>query len=201
YPPSQLREDYTIFREALEEMHPSLYWFTPKDSMDMYFDEGLAHIADSMTERQFRTHLTRVVTFLRCGHTSVNYSRRYTNYLDTAREPMFPLSFKILEGDTLVVTANLNPEDSVLTRGTVVTSVNGHPAAQLIDTFLQYTTGDGYAITGRYQSLSTYGRFGSMYKSLFDLTDSFDISYLTEYGTEDKYKVPVFTPAPDTARK
>ena len=36
--PEQLRKDYILFRNILEESHPSLYWFTSKDSMDYYFD-------------------------------------------------------------------------------------------------------------------------------------------------------------------
>src|SRR5688572_29369311 len=73
YPADQLKKDYTIFRGALEETHPSLYWFTPKDSMDMAFNEGYNSIKDSLTERQFRMVLLKTVTAIRCGHTSVNY--------------------------------------------------------------------------------------------------------------------------------
>ena len=37
---SALQKDYTLFRNVLEESHPGLYWFTSKDSMDHYFDQG-----------------------------------------------------------------------------------------------------------------------------------------------------------------
>ncbi|RYF86950.1 MAG: peptidase S41, partial [Chitinophagaceae bacterium] len=37
FSPKELEEDYTIFRSTLEESHPSLYWYTAKDSMDYYF--------------------------------------------------------------------------------------------------------------------------------------------------------------------
>ena len=33
YAPRQLQEDYAVFRQILEESHPSLYWYTPKDSI------------------------------------------------------------------------------------------------------------------------------------------------------------------------
>ena len=32
--PDQLQEDYKVFRETMDESHPSLYWYTPKDSID-----------------------------------------------------------------------------------------------------------------------------------------------------------------------
>src|SRR5687768_18543159 len=52
YTKQQLQQDYRVFRGVLEESHPSLYWFTPRDSMDFYFNEGFNHISDSMTETQ-----------------------------------------------------------------------------------------------------------------------------------------------------
>nr|MBA4167448.1 hypothetical protein [Chitinophagaceae bacterium] len=84
YPPEKLKKDFTIFRGALEESHPSLYWFTPKDSMDTEFNNAYSSLNDSMTERQFRTKLLKVVTAIRCGHTAVNFSKEYSRYLDTA---------------------------------------------------------------------------------------------------------------------
>lgn len=200
YPVPQLQDDYRIFRGALEEMHPSLYWFTPKSKMDEQFREGYQEITDSMTERQFRTLLTKVITAIRCGHTFVNYSVKYSKYLDTADMKLFPLAFKVWK-DTMAVTANLNKHDSILTRGTVVTAINGRPTKELIDTFLHYTTGDGYSDVGRYQSMSSYGAFGVLYKNIYGLPDSFDIQYLDANGFESRVVVPIFVPTKDSSGK
>jgi hypothetical protein len=200
YPAKKLKEDYRIFQGALEEWHPGLYWFTPKTEIDKVFAEGYANIRDSMTERQFRTLLLKVITPIRCGHTSVSYSRRYSRYLDTAGLKLFPLAFKVWK-DTLAVTANLNRHDSILRRGTIITSINNYPAKKLIDTFFNYITGDGYSIAGRYQSLSSFGTFGVLYKNVLGLTDTFDIRYIDTNGSESSVVVPVFKPAQDSAEK
>ena len=50
YSPAVLREDYQIFRNVLEAWHPSLYWYTPKDSMNYFFAKGYSALNDSMTE-------------------------------------------------------------------------------------------------------------------------------------------------------
>jgi hypothetical protein len=200
YPPKKLKEDFRIFQGALEESHPGLYWFTPKSQIDSVFADGYSSLKDSMTERQFRTLLLKVVTPIRCGHTSVSYSRKYSNYLDTAGLKLFPLAFKVWH-DTLAVTANLNQHDSVLKRGTIVTSINNYSAKKLIDTFLNYITGDGYSITGRYQALSSYGSFGVLYKNVLGLTDSFNVQYIDTNGVESRVVIPVFTPAQDSADK
>src|ERR1700737_130298 len=94
YPREQLQQDYTLFRKILEDAHPSLYWYTPKDSLDYFFQWGYRHLKDSMTEPQFRTLLSYVIAKIDCGHTSVKYSRQYAAYLDSARLPQFPLGIK-----------------------------------------------------------------------------------------------------------
>jgi hypothetical protein len=193
YSPEKLKKDFTIFRGALEEFHPSLYWFTPKDSMDMAFNEAYNALNDSMTERQFRTTLLKVIADIRCGHTSVNFSKKYSRYLDTAQLNLFPLILKVLK-DTLVVTGRLNKKDSALIRGSVITSINNRSSKMLIDTFLNYVTGDGNSITGKYQSLSSYGSFGVMYKNLYGLPDSFNVNFINNYGEPDSVVIPVFKP-------
>lgn len=181
YPPEQLQKDYTLFRRILEESHPSLYWFTPKDSMDYYFDWGYRRIKDSMNERDFRMVMSYVITKIRCGHTSVRPSKKYIRYLDTAKLKLFPLSLKIWR-DTMVVTWNLNQRDSVLRRGTIITAIEDRSTAQLIDTLLNYVTGDGYATVGKYQSLSNRGNFATLYRNVFGLPDTLQIQYLDSSG-------------------
>ena len=200
YPLNELQEDYRIFQQTLEEQHPSLYWFSPKQKIDSAFGACYNGLRDSMTEREFRTLLTKMVTTIRCGHTSINYSAKYSKYLDTASVKIFPLAFKVWP-DTMVVTANLNKKDSVLRRGTIVTAIDGRTSKQLLDTFMHYVTGDGYSVAGRYQSLSSYGAFGVMYKNIFGLKDSFNIRYLSPDGSEQETIVPIFTPVKDSAKK
>lgn len=196
-----LQKDYRLFRQILEESHPSLYWFTPKDSMDHYFSQGYARITDSMTEPQFRNLLTWVTAKIRCGHTTVKYSKKYNRYLDTLRQPIFPLSVKVWP-DSMVVVANLNRKDSILKRGTIVTAINGDASTKLVDTLAGYISSDGHSGTARYQTLSNRGTFGSMYRNVFGLPKQFTIRYLDLLGEEKETIVPVYEPPkPDTPAK
>jgi hypothetical protein len=196
----QLATDYTLFRNILEESHPSLYWFTPKDSMDYYFNLGYSHLRDSMTERNFRTLLSYVLSKMKCGHTAARYSKSYSAYLDTARLKIFPLSIKAW-ADTMVVTANLNRNDSVIRRGTVITSIDGRSVPGLIDTVFNYLSADGNAITGKYQAISNRGNFGAFYKNILGLPDSLDIGYIDDWGTAQTARIPVYDPLADTASR
>ncbi|MEJ7610120.1 MAG: hypothetical protein WKF88_02960 [Ferruginibacter sp.] len=126
FPQQTLQKDYILLREILEEKHPSLYWYTDKGKMDAYFDKFYADIKDSMTEQQFAWHvLSPLIQKIRCGHTSVSLSKAYGKWIRGKAIPAFPLYMKIWN-DTMAVTANLNyKKDSIFTRGTLVTAVNG----------------------------------------------------------------------------
>ncbi len=200
YAPSALKADYTMFRNILEESHPSLYWYTSKDSMDYYFNQGYARLTDSMTEPDFRTLLSYVISKVNCGHTTTRYSKQFTKYLDTVRTARtFPLTFKLWK-DTMVVTSNLNRRDSLLRRGTIISSINGMPQKQLTDTLFQYLATDGYNEVSKYQQLSNRGNFGGWYRNVFGLPDKFSIGYLDANGTESQVTVPLYNPVADTGR-
>src|SRR5215213_3970561 len=66
YAPNQLKSDYTLFRNILEKEHPGLYWYTPVDSMNYYFDRGEKMLNDSLTETGFRAVLSYVLAKIRC---------------------------------------------------------------------------------------------------------------------------------------
>lgn len=200
YAAAQLQQDYHYFRNILEESHPSLYWFTPKDSMDYYFDAGYRGIHDSMTEPQFKNLLAYVVSKIRCGHTTVKFSEKYNDYLDTVRIPVFPLHLKVWP-DSMTVITNLNRKDSILRRGTIVTAVNGWTTAQLTDTFFNYVSGDGYTQSGKYQVLSNRGSFGNLYRNVLGLTPEFRITYRDADGAEKETVIPLYDPRADTLNR
>ena len=122
YPKEKLQEDYTLLRNILEKKHPSLYWYTPKDSMDRYFEEGFKSIGDSMTELLFGWKVIAPLTNkIHCGHTSFSMSKGWDRFIRNKRIPSFPLYLKIWK-DTMVVTANVNRKDSALKKGMLITS-------------------------------------------------------------------------------
>ena len=189
-----------VFRHILEAWHPSLYWYTPKDSMNRYFDEGYAALTDSMTEPQFRKVLSKVIARVDCGHTSIRSSKAYAHYLDTAKLRQFPLIMKFWP-DTMVVVMNLHRRDTVLHRGTQILSINGKTPRQLTDTLFPYIVTDGYSPVGKYQYLSTGLHFSSWYDALYGYTDSFDIRFADAQGQVHETNIPLYDPRADTVHK
>jgi hypothetical protein len=198
YSLQQIQKDYSVYHSTLEQHHPSLYWYNTKDSIDHYFSWGQQQLKDSMTEPEFRRVLAFVAAKINCGHTSVRPSKAWGKYNDTVRlGKMFPLSMK-LWNDTAVVSANLNRKDSILKRGTMITTINGKPMPAIVDTMFNYISSDGYNQTHKYQSLSNRGFFGSLYTSLFGLFEKYSIEYKDSNGQVKNVVIPVYNPVVDT---
>src|SRR6187549_2538721 len=80
YDRQTLQADYLILKNILQHKHPSVYWYTSKDSMDMYFAKYYEAIRDSMTEQAFAWQvLAPLVDKIKCGHTSVGMSKNFQN--------------------------------------------------------------------------------------------------------------------------
>ena len=199
YSPEKLQKDYSVYQQVLEEVHPGLYWYTSKDSMDYYFKWGREQLKDSLTETGFRKVLAYVTAKINCGHTSVRASKFYSRYIDTTRiSRVFPLSLKLWD-DTAVVAANLNRRDSLLKRGTMITKINGWPIDRIVDTLFNYISTDGYNTTHKYQSLSNRGYFGSLYTSLFGFFPNYNIEYTDSTGLLKQTTIKTYRPVSDTA--
>ncbi len=199
YSPQQLQQDFSLLKNILEKKHPSLYWYTPKDSMDMYFNLYYSAIKDSMTEQQFGWKIIAPLTDkIHCGHTSFGRSKAYNNWVTGKFFPSFPLFMKCWN-DTMVVTNNLNRKDSVLKKGMLITSVNGLKNAALTNIMFGYMTEDGYANNVNYIRLSS--NFPYYHRNIFGISKTYAVTYLDNAGREQSINIPVFDLGKDSIKK
>jgi len=191
----QLKEDVVLLQKILEANHPSLYWYTPKDSIDAAFDNAINSITDSLTEVEFRNKVAVVISKIRCGHTSVRFSKDYTKQAEKHRYPQFPLYIKTW-GDSMVVLGSLLPKDSIFKRGTIITSINGKSNKTLLDSMFQLISTDGYS--NNYKSQVFSGNFPVWYKLVWGLDSVYTITYVDALGNEKTASIKNFSPVKDT---
>jgi hypothetical protein len=192
-----LQQDYTIFRESLKEAHPGLYWYTPKDSMDLYFEAGRSRLTDSLTEPQFRTVLAYVISKMRCGHTSVRPSKAAA--ATSGQNSLFPLYVKAWP-DTVIVTANLNRKDSNIYRGVILRKIDNRPIEQIVDSLFSFLSADGYNLTHKYQTLSNGGTFRNLYAAAFGLKARTPVEYIDTTGQLRTAILSLYNPKADSPR-
>lgn len=197
-PASKLKEDLSLLKKILEANHPSLYWYTPKDSVDFYFSEVMQSITDSLTENQFKAKTAWLVSTIKCGHTSVRSSKAYNDYTATHKTARFPLLIKTWS-DSLIFLGSLNRQDTLFKRGTVITSIENYSNRVLLDSMFRFicTDGDG----NNFKSQAVSFNFPQYYSYAFPLKDSFAVRYIDSSGTEKQTYVQINKPAVDTGKQ
>lgn len=199
YSKQELREDYTLLRNILEKKHPSLYWYTSKDSMDLFFGHYYNAIEDSMTEQQFGWKILAPLTDkIHCGHTSFGMSKAYNKWVKGRQLPSFPLFMKVWN-DTMAVTGNINQRDSVFKRGTLVTGINGFTNKQLQQVMFGYMTEDGNANNVNFLRLSN--NFPYYHRNIFGLSKSYTVNYIDRNGMAQTTSLPLFELKRDSTRR
>ncbi len=199
YPKKELQQDYSLLRNILEQKHPSLYWYTSKDSMDYYFDAGYNAIQDSMTELQFGWKIIAPLTsVIHCGHTSFNMSKSWNHFIKNKIIPSFPLYLKIWK-DTMMVIGNLNRKNRLINNGSFITSINGIPNHEMIDYMFHFLVEDGYSENVNYIRLSA--DFPYFHRNIFGLYKSYQVTYTDTSGHSKSEVIPFFQPPQDTSKK
>lgn len=156
-PVTALRSDFRTMRQALEEIHPSLYLYTPKDSMDSIFDRSFKLINRPMTESEFMSFLYPVIRNIRCGHTQLEHS---TAYRQSANRPKaVHLPFDVFVNDSHAWIVGNQSSDSTLLPGTELLSINGISSSELIQTAIHTWNGDGYNLTWNEFFMNEYDAF------------------------------------------
>ncbi|MES2648458.1 MAG: S41 family peptidase [Bacteroidota bacterium] len=190
YAPEQLQEDARILWKTLQQCHPSLYWYTPQQSLDSTFNLMIASLQDSLTELQFRTRLSYTVAKIHCGHTSIRNSKAANNYRDKSLKPFFPLQVKTWNGDSMIVLANAYRRDSLLVRGSSIQTINGLPVKKVIDSICQFISADGWHNNFKYQLISN--NFPGWYKAIFGLSEQYELEFTTADGKPQKVAIKNF---------
>ncbi|HLO81232.1 MAG TPA: S41 family peptidase [Chitinophagaceae bacterium] len=199
YSPEQLKQDFDLMKEVMEKFHPSVYWYTPKDSMEKIFSFYRSAITDSMTEQQYGFKiLAPVITSVRCGHTSFNYSKKYSKAMQGIRLPSFPLSVKVW-GDSMMVTGNLNKKDSVIKRGMLLNSIDGFSVQEITSIMFRYLPTDGYAENINYIRLSN--SFPYYHRNIFGLKKNYSVNFTDSTGISRTIDIPLFDPMADTMKR
>lgn len=192
----QLKEDFRLMNKVLKANHPSLYWYTTKDSLDAFSAIVESTLSDSLTEPQFKNKLAWYVSKIHCGHTSTRPSKGYAKYYSAKKLPQFPLNIKIWK-DSAVVINNLLKNDTFIKRGNIITDINGFKTKLIIDSLCSLMSTDGFSNNFKFQAFSF--NFPAYYKNAFGTDSLYMVSYLDNVGKSKIDTLKNFMVTPDTA--
>ncbi len=199
YSVPQLQQELGLLQTILQTDHPSLYWYTPKPQMDSVFAAAKLKITDSLTEWQYRKIVSQAVANIKCGHTSVRGSKQFDKWFATSKLANFPIGARVYN-DTIVSTYNLYRKDTILPRGSVITSINGVSSKKIVDSLCTIITTDGNSKNFKYMRLS--GNFPYYYSYVFDTAMRYIINYTDSTNAEKTVTTYLYRQPPkDTTKR
>lgn len=200
FSPQELQEDFRVAWITYQQKHPGKYWYNPKDTVDYYFQATYNSLKDSLTERKFRNRLAFAIEKIKCGHSSVRLSKKFTAYAEKHRDTIiFPLAIKVWGGDSMVVIGNAFRIDSDLVRGTTIKSINGKSVPDMLADMGQFISTDGWNNNFKYQIISN--SFPTQYKNTYGLSNHYNIDYQKPDGSSATKSIANYNPKADTLDK
>lgn len=164
--------DVSIFRSALEQLHPQLYRYTRKEGLDRSSESLTEDARNGMSQAEFLTRVSEIAVKVHCGHTFVNLMNQKDADLERLfnKQTFIPLYFKLI-GTRMLVTENVS-QDPRLNSGTEILEINGVPINRILQTCLKFSNADGlHNNAHRLRSLEVQREPGEArnYTNLFDV--------------------------------
>lgn len=170
----QLRQDFKIFRQALEEGHAGLYRYTAKSDLDDLFNKTLARIKGSLTGLEFYLRLLPIIALINDGHTSISLSSNQEERLNN-RDTLFPFNLRFI-GKKAYLFRNYS-EKGDLMMGAELISINTHSIKHILHQFLPLIPSDARIETSKYRKLESTTYFGRLFTLVFGESAEFTLRY------------------------
>ncbi|HSD13624.1 MAG TPA: S41 family peptidase [Flavobacterium sp.] len=178
----KLKADVDYTYKKLKKLHPKLYWYISKESLDYKFDSLKSTITKPLSSIEFYTKISPVIASIKQGHTIIfplpkRLSKKEKKaYSKKGAGPLSQFEFDI-QDNKLYMIANKS-HDKTIKPGTEVLSINNKNTPELLRNYATRFTGDGFNKTFIKNELSR--SFPIYYTLENGLTDS--IQYVLKYN-------------------
>jgi len=177
--PDELKEDIDYAYKKITKLHPDLYWYISEDSLYNEFYQLKESIQNPMSSTEFYKQLSPVISSIRQGHTYAYPPKKKQSKKDIKKDGQIENPFKSFEfeniNNKMIITKNYG-KDSTILEGSEVISVDSVKTEDLLASFQNLNSGDGYNETfiPRYSMTS----FGKLYINTHEQKDSILITLM-----------------------
>lgn len=176
YPPSLLQQDVKVMKSVIMAMHPAVEVYQSRGKMEHLFDDLIAQLTDSLTEKQFRIRLKLLADELHCSHTEVILSRANLKAFRHLKVNFSPYYFLPVD-NKLYVLASLNKKkDTLLKQGMEIRRLNGVSIDTSFALIRKMISSDGNIRSAK--DLYLQRGFNAYHLSLFGRPDTMSVEYV-----------------------
>jgi Peptidase family S41 len=174
-PPSLLRQDFLMLKDTLQKLHPGLYRYQNKDTMDHIFDSCFATIQDSMAVTDFYALVRYVIASIEDGHSNCMLPNQVMNdYLGSVR--VFPAVILFIHNKAFIFCCKQN---NGLDKAELI-SINGHPMDKIVKQLFGYIQSDGSIQSRKNWELPE--NFHLLYNIIYGVKKSYVVTYKNNTG-------------------
>lgn len=180
YQPAQMQKSLAKFKHALEVVHPALYTNKSPEDFNAFYQQLLIKVSVPLTAVKFHNIVLKLVAFIQDGHTTVFARNGLRGFIYSQK--ILPFHVNIQQG-RVFITRNMSGLS--IADGSEVMAINGLPAKNIIDTLMQYFSGDGLcASCMEYRFGSGYQSFYREYPLIFGFSSSYQF-VIRDYTTKE----------------
>ena len=156
----RLLNDLELLYQGLDKFHSGMYWYTPKDSVDMAFLEVRNKITDDLNVLEFHKLIAPLVALSREGHTNIYRPKLVKEKLNSEIK-IFPLTVVFL-GKELYSVKNGSDFQEFALEGQQIETINGETPVSIVSKIGTLKASDGFIKNVKYHDLEGFN-FSSYY--------------------------------------
>ena len=177
YTRAELTTDINFLQTQLFEKHSGLDTYTSLEEINNTLNQMKATLPDSMSAIQFYGHISPILSTIKDGHTMLLPPSVYLEKSNT--DSLFLPLRMFNSGDKLYVELNYLPEDKI-PNGSEIISINGVPAAVILNTMLNGMMRDGH--NDAYARWALNWWFAEYFSYWYDHPAKYQIQFINPEG-------------------
>lgn len=170
----KLLNDLEILYQGLDKFHTGMYWYTPKDSVDMAFAEVRRKINRDLNVLEFHKLIAPLVALSREDHTDI-FLPDSANERIGKESTFLPLTVVFL-GTKLYCVNNGSDNQEISIEGKEIESINGESPIEIVEKIGSLFASDGYIKTVKFNDLQHFN-FSRYYFYYYGNVGSIDIKF------------------------
>jgi len=170
----KLLNDLEILYQGLDKFHSGMYWYTPKDSVDMVFKNVRKKITNDLNVLEFHKIIGPLIARTREDHTDISRTAIVKEKVRSEIK-VVPITVICLGEKLYCVKNGSNFQDFAL-EGKQIESINGETPTSLVNKIGSLFASDGFIKDVKYSDLKGFN-FSTYYYYYFGQVDQFKIKF------------------------
>lgn len=178
----KLIRDLDLLYQGLDKFHSGMYWYTPKDSVDLAFKQVRKKIEKDLNVLEFHRLVAPLVGLSREDHTDISIPKNIINKINTDENIKFFPFFVFFIGEKLFVKIDASGKEQSH-QYMEIESINGKSPIEIVKNIGTLFASDGFIKAVKFSDLNGFN-FSKYYFYYYGIVDDFKIKFKEKEAIE-----------------